>query len=69
MTVRQNGTIVRKNQSPRVLQRKARALQRQEHWNGLTTAQKLQQKIDQGHEDSVEAGILKIRLEEEMNGP
>ena len=69
MTVRQNGTIVHKNQSPRVLQRKARAWARQEHWNGLTTEEKLQQKIDQGHGGTTEAEVLRMKLSEEMNGP
>lgn len=70
MTVRQNsGVIVHKNQSPRVTQRKARAQARQAHWQGLTTAEKLQQKIDQGHGDTTEAEVLRMRLDEEMNGP
>jgi len=69
MTVRQNGTIVRKNQSPRVLQRKARAQARQSYWNDLTTAEKLQQKIDQGHGETMEAEVLRMKLSEERDGP
>jgi hypothetical protein len=66
MTVRQNsGVIVHKNQSARVLGRKARAQARQAHWDGLTTAEKLQQKVEQGHGDTTEAEILRMKLSEE----
>jgi hypothetical protein len=70
MTVRQNsGVIVHKNQSPRVRDRKVRAQARQTRWESLSTAEKLQQKIDQGHGDTTEAEVLRMRLDEEMNGP
>lgn len=69
MTVRQNGTIVHKNQSRRVLDRKARAQERQARWNSLSTAEKLQQKVDQGHGETMEAEILRMKLSKEMNEP
>lgn len=55
-----------KSPTQRKIRKQESAKERQELWDNLSTSEKLQQKILQGHEDTVEAETLAMQLEKEL---
>lgn len=66
MAVRIKNIAHPKSPTQRKIRRQESAKTRQERWDNMTTAEKLQQKIDQGHEESLEAGVLFLKIQKEL---